>query len=62
MHNMTEQQIKEYLVSPNTCPFCGSKELNGDSFDVSGNSVIQPMECLRCHEEWTDEHTLTGVI
>ena len=62
MSNMTEEQIKSYLISPNICPFCESNDIEASGYDISGNNVVQDIACLHCDETWIDEFTLTGVI
>jgi hypothetical protein len=39
------------------CPLCKSFELEGDSFDVVVDEVVQPMRCLRCHTTWDDVYS-----
>lgn len=42
------------------CPFCGSSELEGGSFNVDSGSASQEMSCLACDKEWHDTYELTG--
>lgn len=41
----TQDPLKKYVQG---CPNCGSKELNYDTFDIDGNEIWYPFECLKC--------------
>lgn len=43
------------------CPYCGSRDIVGDSLEVDGNQVTQPVSCSECERSWTDVYTLTGI-
>lgn len=51
---------EEYLADSNSCPFCGSSDVEGDSFDVDAGGVWQPIVCTTCNRKWNDLYTLTG--
>jgi len=60
---LTSKQKAEYIKNKGTkCPFCGSEDIEGDSFDVNEGKASQEMSCLDCEESWYDIYTLTGVI
>jgi hypothetical protein len=42
-----------------TCPHCGSTSLAFSNAD--GNSLSADIECIKCHEQWQEFFTLTGV-
>ena len=42
-----------------TCPHCGSHSLTFSNVD--GNSLTADIECVKCHEQWQEFFTLTGV-
>lgn len=60
---LTEQQVKEYVSKAGmVCPYCRSTQIEGNEIDMQGKYVYQGCYCLRCHKEWTDEYTLTGIV
>lgn len=59
---LSEDQIKKYLKQGGVnCPYCGSSNIEGDSFDVDAGNVYQDIRCLECDKEWCDEYSLTGI-
>lgn len=50
----------EYRESFAHCPQCDSDEIEGDSFDCTGDAVTQEVTCLKCGAEWEDVYTLDG--
>jgi transcription elongation factor Elf1 len=42
-----------------SCPHCGSTSLTFSSVD--GNQLSADIECVKCHEQWQEFFTLTGV-
>jgi len=44
------------------CPYCGSHDIEGDSFESDEYGVTQVVGCNECHEEWKDTYTLTQVV
>lgn len=42
------------------CPFCGSSDIVGGSFDIEATSATQEVSCNACHAEWTDDYKLVG--
>lgn len=56
---MTSQQ---YLDKGGAvCPYCNSGNLHSNpDVQFSGNVIFQPVVCLDCKQEWTDEFTLSG--
>lgn len=47
------------LLQQGRCPFCGSSDVMGDSFDCEVPYVTQAMDCLECHRDWTMVYTLS---
>jgi hypothetical protein len=42
------------------CPFCGSDDLTGDSWEQVGPTVSQVVDCVACGEVWTDSYQLAS--
>lgn len=58
---LTEKQKRAYINNYGKCPYCGSWELDGDSYDADGNLIVQQIHCLACQRYWNDVYTLTGI-
>jgi predicted nucleic-acid-binding Zn-ribbon protein len=43
------------------CPFCGSKDIEGGSFDVTGDEVSQELTCQKCDRRWYEFYILTSI-
>jgi uncharacterized Zn finger protein len=52
---------KAYLENSNTCPNCGSEDIEGNSFNADENYVIRDVYCEECGMVWTDEYTLSSI-
>lgn len=50
-----------YLVNPNFCPVCSSKELSCDDRYGEGNKLFLYVCCEDCSSRWTEEYILTDV-
>jgi hypothetical protein len=44
------------------CPYCGSEQIEADSYDHESGVISQLVNCLECHFYWYDEYSLTGII
>ena len=42
-----------------TCPHCGSSNLT--FLNINGNELSADIQCTKCHEDWQEFFTLTGV-
>lgn len=42
------------------CPFCGSDDISGDSWEQDGPTVSQVVDCLDCGETWVDSYGFVG--
>lgn len=59
---LTAAQRKKYLKKYGTsCPFCGSKDIEGQSIDIDVGEATQEVICCKCNKGWYDVYTLTGV-
>jgi transcriptional regulator NrdR family protein len=53
--------LKKYLNNPNSCPYCGSEEVQGGRFEPSDNKAWRNVRCLSCEKRWTEEFTITKI-
>ena len=59
---ITPEQIKKYIANGgDSCPVCGSKNIEGGELDTGMGMVYQNIRCTECNEEWTDEYRLVDV-
>ena len=58
---ITPEQQKAYLESPNTCPFCGSEELNGGHADFGDATCFRDVICYGCGKTWTEHFNLSEI-
>jgi hypothetical protein len=59
---LTEEQKQAYIQGRSGgCPYCKSNNIEGDSYEMHGNCVSQPISCLDCERQWEDVYTLTGI-
>jgi len=58
---LTEEQQAEYIKYPNLCPYCGSEELSGGTFEQDDNYGWRDVICRACKRKWQDLFTLTGI-
>ena len=56
---ITDEARKKYLeVDSRSCPFCGSDQIEGGSYDSEGSCIYQKIGCLECEESWYDQYEL----
>ena len=59
---LTEEDKKKYITNGgNSCPWCGDKDIIGDSFDTDNNYITQLIRCQNCDHSWYDIYKLTGI-
>lgn len=62
MPKLTDQMKKDYIANKGrNCPFCGSAAMNADRLDFGSEVVTSNVTCLKCHKQWVDLFTLTGI-
>ena len=62
MRELTEEMKAKYVENGGeTCPFCGSIDIESDTLSVDGNVAYANVLCENCNEEWIDVFTLTGI-
>lgn len=60
---LTDAQKADYLRRNGAvCPYCGSPDIEGDSFDHEAGWVRQEMSCHNCDKSWTDVYRLSRVL
>ena len=59
---LTKEQQAEYIKSPNTCPYCGSEEVDGGYFEQDDTFGWRDAACNICKRKWQDLFTLTGIV
>ncbi len=59
---MTTPDFKAYLESPNHCPWCQSKSIQGGARNFDSNYASLDVSCEDCGQVWQDIYTLTGVF
>lgn len=61
--SLTEKQKEAYIESGGCCcPFCSSRDVDGQFIEVDAGRATQPMGCLNCGGQWTDQYVLDDVI
>jgi formate dehydrogenase maturation protein FdhE len=58
---LTKKQKKAYLEASCICPFCGSRDIEGDHIEVDGQTAWQPITCNFCNKRWHDIYKLVDV-
>ncbi|NTW34545.1 MAG: DUF1178 family protein [Syntrophobacteraceae bacterium] len=54
--------FKKYLETGGvSCPFCGSHNIEGQSFDIDEDGVTQEVGCNDCCREWIDSYKLHSI-
>lgn len=59
----TEEQILAQYVAKkgmDGCPWCGSKNIDGQLFEVQDTEVSQKITCPDCGKKWWDLYTFSG--
>lgn len=51
---------EQYSRNSSECPFCGSKDIEADSFDIDVGYCAQEVSCSACGKDWWDEYKLVG--
>ena len=59
---LTRMRKKKYLAEcGNTCPYCGSNDLDCSRFHFDSACAWQNITCADCGKEWRDVYTLVDV-
>ena len=61
MKLLSDKEKADYVNAPNTCPFCGSDDIEGRAMDGDGSFITQDINCNSCNAEWKDVYTLTDI-
>lgn len=60
MATLAELEAKYKESFPGECPFCGSGDQDGDSWDYDGESVWQIVTCVGCGASWVEWYGASG--
>ncbi len=59
---VTEEMVRRYLAKEGVCClFCGSKDIEGGSYDYESPQLGQKVTCLKCGRSWIDVYVLARV-
>ena len=48
-------------ITDDTCPRCGSDQVEGDCVETGENTAQQGMSCLGCNARWTNVYDFVAV-
>lgn len=50
------------LAGEGVCPWCGSDDFDGESFDIEDSTtVVQHVRCLKCDGAWVESYKRDGI-
>ena len=58
---LTKKQVKQYLKSETTCPYCGGQDITGSSVEVEAGGAYQTITCEECGKSWLDIYKLVDI-
>jgi transposase-like protein len=62
-NEITTEREAYYLEHSCRCPFCNSKDIEGQGFEQEkGNEVSRWLVCLDCDRSWTEIYKLSGIV
>jgi hypothetical protein len=62
-YELTQDDIDNYISGKtDACPFCGSVDIEGSSWDYDGDWTSQEVTCLECGGCWKDIYSLCDMI
>lgn len=54
---------EEYVACGGSkCPYCGSEDITGESFEAQGEECSQEISCNECGKSWVDIYKLSGFL
>jgi hypothetical protein len=60
---ITEEAEREYIrTGGQSCPRCGSHDLEGSALDIEGSSTSQEIICAACYLVWIDVYELHHIV
>jgi hypothetical protein len=57
---LTKEQIKNYLKSPNHCPYCNSKNIEADEINYD-DTINCDVYCTNCQRTWNEQYEVTNI-
>lgn len=58
---ITPELEEQYRKAPNTCPYCGSNELNADHIEAMDWTAYRNVICEDCKAQWTETFEIIGI-
>ena len=58
----TTDHVTQHFKSPDTCPYCGSGDIDGQSVNIQEQTTTQRLNCTKCRRHWHDLYRLDGLI
>ena len=52
----------KYMTATDTCPYCGSTNLEGGGHEPEGSGLFHPITCTDCDKDWEDSYVLTDMV
>lgn len=59
---LTEEQKQNYVKHPNTCPYCGSDEIDVHHIEAQDDGASGHVHCRKCDKRWLDCYELTDIV
>ena len=60
-NKMKKKDKKEYIKSPNHCPFCKGENIFTWNYDLSDEVAWSEVICMTCKKEWREYYTVTDI-
>jgi hypothetical protein len=59
---LTEEEIIAYIENPiPKCPYCGTRDIVGESVEINSSAAYQEVVCQVCEKRWLDLYKLFGI-
>jgi hypothetical protein len=61
-HGLSYRAKQDYIeTGGNSCPFCGSEDIEGGFINTDSCYSWQKVKCNECEKRWKDIYTLTDI-
>ncbi len=60
-YDLTEEQLRDYIAKPSSCPWCGSDNIEASRLDADDNYASCSVRCDGCEREWEDIYRVVGI-
>jgi transcription elongation factor Elf1 len=58
---MKKKDKKEYIKSPNHCPFCKGVDIFAGTLNIEDDIITYVVTCVICKKRWHDIYTVTDI-